>query len=80
MLRHYLRSSVLAASFAVFAGGCGPHLSDNDLGEKLSDLPTVDGADEPLSIPELDGTFAPQDESSDAEPKPPVATVPRPGE
>jgi len=57
MLRHCLRSFFLLAAVATLLGGCGPRLSDQELGEKLGELPSVEGADVPASLPELDDTL-----------------------
>jgi hypothetical protein len=37
----------------VVLGGCGPALSQSDLGKVVTDLPQVAGADKPYQIPQL---------------------------
>jgi hypothetical protein len=38
----------------VLHGGCGPRLSESELGKVLRDIPKIEGADEPYPMPKLD--------------------------
>ncbi len=46
---------LLTAVLAVFPSlwGCGPQVSEEELGTVLNELPEVPGADEPFEMPEL---------------------------
>jgi len=37
----------------VFLGGCGPKLSERDLGTVIYELPKVPGAEKPYQMPQL---------------------------
>ena len=52
-MRLYL--GLMAAGFLVGAAmvGCGPTVSENDLGTIVYEVPTVAGADEPYPFPKL---------------------------
>ncbi len=69
MLKQFTQSFLLATVIATLAGGCGPRLSDEELGEKLGGLPALEGADEPVPLPELDEALTPSDASPAAEPQ-----------
>ena len=42
--------------------GCGPGVSDEDLGTVLYETPKVTGADEPYEMPELGPPLPPEDD------------------
>jgi len=57
---------VLSGLLAVAAvGGCGPNLSEEDLGTVVTDMSEVPGADEPYELPELE-----EPPPADSEPAP----------
>lgn len=76
MTKHILLGAILTATLAVSTAGCGPRLSDEDLGEKLNTLPVIEGVDQPYPLPELDDLEEPTDDSPGS--TPPVPTLPVP--
>jgi len=50
------------------AAGCGPELSQSDLGEVVSELPKVAGADEPYPMPQLGQPPAEEEKEAEAHP------------
>jgi hypothetical protein len=44
---------VVLAAFLAILGGCGPELSQSDLGTVLKEVPQVAGADKPYVMPQL---------------------------
>ena len=47
--------------------GCGPNLSEEDLGTVVTDMSDVPGADEPYDLPPLDASPSSEPEDSPAE-------------
>lgn len=76
MPKHILLGVILTATLAVSTAGCGPRLSDEDVGEKLDTLPVVEGVDQPYPLPELDDLEEPTGDPAGS--TPPVPTLPVP--
>jgi len=53
-MRFKLLLFILCVHFGLFATGCGPRLSRQDLGTVLEEVPQVPGSDEPFRVPGLE--------------------------
>lgn len=56
-----MRYSLLLSMFLLLLCGCGPELSEHELGTVVNELPKVEGADKPYPMPQLGPPPASQD-------------------
>lgn len=74
MLRPALFLLLFAVTVLLSLPGCGPRISDAELGEKLDRLPQIEGANEPYPLPGIDETL-----EAAREGEPPRQTTPAVG-
>ncbi|MEN6557931.1 MAG: hypothetical protein ABFC54_07105 [Thermoguttaceae bacterium] len=57
----------VAMLLTIFLGGCGPELSQQDLGQVVFELPKVAGADKPYAPPPSSGVTFTTEEDHETE-------------
>lgn len=76
MRKYHLLGIILTATLLLSTTGCGPRLSEEELGEKLDKLPVIEGVEEPFPLPGLEDIDEPPADTPDsASPQLPQPTV-----
>ena len=58
-MRYWIGLLLLLLIFVISPAGCGPALSQNDLGTVIFDMSQVPGADAPYRMPQLEAPAQP---------------------